>query len=191
MDLYSADMVLISAFVIGVIAGYSVRRARLCLFGSIESLLFGGDTRRIKALAVGLAIAIAITQALIIAGLLERPDDPLSGKPCIMAFHCNRRRHFRVWGWRWWAPAPSDVLVRLGGGDLRSLIAILLIGAVAFASLYGTLTGVRTYLAAKLPLLPPIPADLPMALQLAGIPANRIWLAAAIALCLLVVGSQR
>ena len=72
-------------------------------------------------------------------------------------------------------------LVRLGGGDLRSLVAILLIGAVAFASLYGTLMGARLFLTATLPALPPIPADLPTALERAGLGGSRAWVAAAIA----------
>ena len=71
MDLISSNAILFFAFAIGIIAGFAVRRAKLCTFGAIESLLFGGDARRVKALAAGLGVAIAITQALILAGLLN------------------------------------------------------------------------------------------------------------------------
>jgi uncharacterized membrane protein YedE/YeeE len=185
MDLLSPNTVLVFAFAIGIIAGFSVRRAKLCTFGAIESLLFGGDTRRVKALAAGLGIAIAITQALILAGLLNvQTTQYVSGAASPLAIALGGGI-FGL-GMAFVGTCAFGCLVRLGGGDLRSLVAILLIGAVAFASLYGTLMGARLFLTANLPALPPVPADLPTALELLGIADSRVWVAAAIAGGLLI-----
>ncbi len=178
-------MVLVSAFVIGSFAGYTARRANLCVFGAIESLLFGADTRHVKALAVGLAIAIAITQGLILAGLLNVETTrylSTSASGLAVAFG---GAVFGL-GMALVGTCAFGCLVRLGGGDLRSLVTLLLIGAVAFASLYGTLTGVRLFLAMNLPLLPPIPADLPTALAHAGLRISRAWITVIIAGGLLI-----
>jgi uncharacterized protein len=185
MDFLSTNMVLISAFGIGIVAGFSVRRAQLCLFGAIETLLFGGDARRVKAVAAGLAIAIALTQTLILAGLLNvQTTAYLSGPGSSLAVALGGGL-FGL-GMALVGTCAFGCLVRLGGGDLRSLVAILLIGAIAFASLYGTLMGVRLFLAANLPLTPSIPADLPAAFELAGLRGSRAWVTAVIAGGLLV-----
>lgn len=180
MDVLSPNAVLLLALVIGTIAGFSVRRAQLCLFGALESLLFGGDTRRVKALGLGLGIAIIITQALILAGLLD-----IRGTSYVASASSSLAVAFGGsifgLGMALVGTCAFGCLVRLGGGDLRSLVALLLIGAVAFASLYGTLMGVRLYLAGTLPLLPPLPADLPSALERVGITGSRLWVSAAIA----------
>lgn len=184
MHSFSPSVVLVSALIIGIVAGFSARRAQLCTFGAIETLLFGGDARRVKALAAGLAVAIILTQALILAGLLNAQTSPfVSGtiSPLAIAFGgCVFGLGMALVG-----TCAFGCLVRLGGGDLRSLVAILLIGAVAFASLYGTLMGVRLFLATTLPLLPPVPADLPTALERAGFAGSRAWAALAIAGALL------
>ena len=185
MDLLSQTKILVFAFAIGIIAGFFVRRAKLCTFAAIETLLFGGDARRVKALAAGLGVAIAITQALILAGLLNVETTPyLSGaaSPLAIAFGGS----IFGFGMALVGTCAFGCLVRLGGGDLRSLVAILFIGAVAFASLYGTLMGARLFLTASLPLLPPVPADLSTALELAGLAGGRIWASAAIAGGLLI-----
>ena len=185
MDLLSQNAVLVFAFVSGIIAGFSVRRAKLCTFGAVESLLFGGDTRRVKALAAGLGIAIAVTQALILSGLLDvRTTSYLSVAASPLAIALGGSI-FGL-GMALVGTCAFGCLVRLGGGDLRSLVAILLIGAVAFASLYGTLMGIRLFLTSTLPSLPPMPADLPTALESAGLPGSRVWVAAAIAIALLM-----
>ena len=185
MDLLSPNTVLVFAFSIGIIAGYAVRRAKLCTFGAIESLLFGGDARRVKAIAAGLGIALAITQVLILAGLLNVGTTPyLAGAASPLAIALGGCLF--GFGMALVGTCAFGCLVRLGGGDLRSLVAILLIGAVAFASLFGTLTAARLFLTANLPSLPPVPADLPTALELAGIEGSRAWLSGAVAGGLLI-----
>jgi uncharacterized membrane protein YedE/YeeE len=185
MDLFSQNTVLVFAFAIGIIGGFAVRRAKLCTFGALESLLFGGDARRVKAIAAGLGIAIAITQALILTGLLNVQTTPYisaAASPLAIALGGT----IFGFGMALVGTCAFGCLVRLGGGDLRSLVAILLTGAVAFASLYGTLVGTRLFLTESLPSLPPVPADLPTALELVGLGGSRIWVSAAIACGLLI-----
>ena len=56
---------------IGAIVGFAARRSKLCSMGAIESALVSRDWRRMKVFGLALAIALAGTQALVIAGLFD------------------------------------------------------------------------------------------------------------------------
>ena len=60
-----------AGLLVGAVIGFAVRRARLCTFGALEDALLGGDMRRLKVFGLALAVALAGTQALIVAGGLE------------------------------------------------------------------------------------------------------------------------
>ena len=83
-------------------------------------MLFGGDARRVKAIGAGLGVAIAITQAHS-RGLLNLLTTPyLSGAASPLAIALGGS----IFG-LCMAPVGTwafGCLVRLGGGDLRSLL---------------------------------------------------------------------
>ncbi|MBL8703535.1 MAG: YeeE/YedE family protein [Rhodospirillales bacterium] len=171
-----------SGLIIGIAAGYAMRRSRLCTFAAIEDAALGGDLRRLKAFALALAVALAGTQALVATGLLD---------PRLTAYTPT--------AWPWAGALLGGLLfgtgmalvgtcalgslVRLGGGDLRSLVVLLVFGLVAHATLRGPFTGVRTEFLDRLAL--PLPGlaqgDLATALAAAELPQARM-------LCVLGLG---
>jgi len=177
----------LSGLIIGITIGFAARRAKLCTFAAIEDATIGGDTRRMKVFAVALAIAILGTQALIAAGLLEPRLTP-----------------YVPAAWPWFGALVGGLLfgtgmalvgtcafgslVRLGGGDLRGLVVLLVFGLVAQATLRGVLSAVRTEFldraAVPLPALPQ--GDLPSLMALLGLPQARLVTGLAIAVLLLL-----
>ena len=138
----SAWMPALGGFAIGAAAGFVVRHARLCTFGAIEDALMGGDRRRLKIFALALGIAILGTQALIIGGFLH-PEQTTFTPPALPLVAILIGSVMFGIGMAMVGTCGFGSLVRLGTGDLRSLVVVLVLGATAFAALRGILAGFR------------------------------------------------
>lgn len=142
MDLGSAWLLASSGFAIGAAAGFLVRRARLCSFGAIEDALIGGDTRRLRIFGLALGIAILGTQGMVIGGLLDPSQTSYTPAAMPLIAILLGSVMFGA-GMAMVGTCGFGSLVRLGGGDLRSLVVILVLGACAFAMLRGVMSGFR------------------------------------------------
>ncbi|MEM7422972.1 MAG: YeeE/YedE family protein [Pseudomonadota bacterium] len=127
----------------GMLLGLAARRGRFCTLGAIEDSIYGRDLNRIRMWALALAVSIGGVHASAFAGLIDIsgtlyarvPWNPVSsvlgglmfGYGMAMAGNCG-----------------YGALARLGGGDLRSLVIVIVTGIAAYATLYGPLSGVRT-----------------------------------------------
>jgi uncharacterized membrane protein YedE/YeeE len=127
---------------VGVACGFAVRHARLCTFGAIEDALIGHDYRRAKIFALTLAIALLGTQALIAAGLFAAEDTTYL--PARLAWFgiLTGGLLFGI-GMSLVGTCAFGSLVRVGSGDLRAFVTILVFGAAAYMTLRGTLAGLR------------------------------------------------
>lgn len=132
----------LSGFLIGCAAGYAVHRGRLCSFGAIEDALMGNDWRRIKTFALALAIAIAGAQGLILAGLFDPATTSYVPQNVAIISALAGSILFGL-GMALVGTCAFGSLIRLGSGDLRSLISMLIFGAVAYATLRGVLAPLR------------------------------------------------
>ena len=132
----------LSGFLIGGIAGYAVHRGRLCSFGAIEDAFMGGDWRRMKTFALALAIALAGTQAMVMTGLFDPAQSTYVPSQVAFLSAAIGSLLFGL-GMAFVGTCAFGSLVRLGSGDLRSLISILLFGVVAYATLRGVLSPLR------------------------------------------------
>jgi uncharacterized membrane protein YedE/YeeE len=127
---------------IGCIIGYAGRRGRLCTFGALEDAFLAGNLRRLKVLALALGIAILITQTLIIQGALSL--EAIRYLPTRLAFFSIVLGGLIFgFGMALVGTCAFGSLVRLGGGDLRSLITILVYAVAALAALRGGLAPFR------------------------------------------------
>lgn len=147
-----------SGLLIGLLVGYFTRRARLCSFGAIESALVGQDWRRMKVFGLALGVALLLSQTLALTGLIDPAQSTYA--------------HARV---PWLATAVGAMLfglgmalvgtcafgslIRLGSGDLRSLIVLIVFGAVAYAVLRGVLAPLRIDLFER------VTVDMPASMQ--------------------------
>jgi uncharacterized membrane protein YedE/YeeE len=132
----------------GVVLGLSARLGEFCTLGALESALYGDDQRRLRLWGVVLAVAIFGTHLGASLGFIDIAQsfyhqiawNPLAsifggllfGYGMAMAGNCG-----------------FGALVRFGGGDLRSLVVVVVMGIFAFVALSGPLAPLRNALFAQ------------------------------------------
>jgi hypothetical protein len=128
--------------VTGAICGFAMRKGRLCTFGAIEDWVTAGDSRRLKVFGLALMIALGGTQALILAGLFDPGATTYVPAALPILSVAVGSLLFGI-GMSLVGTCGFGCLIRLGGGDLRAFVVLLVFAAVAFASLRGVLVDVR------------------------------------------------
>ena len=131
--------------VTGVVIGYAVRRARLCSFGAVEDALMAHDWRRMKAFGLALAIAIILTQYMLASGWLDPAKSSYTPLHMPWLSILIGSLLFGL-GMAYVGTCAFGTLVRLGGGDLRGLVTILIFSLAAYAVLRGALAPARIFL---------------------------------------------
>lgn len=135
-------MAALAGLLAGVVLGLSARLGDFCTLGALESALYGDDQRRLRLWGVVLAVAIFGTHLGSSFGLIDIAGsyyheivwNPLAsiaggllfGYGMAMAGNCG-----------------FGALVRFGGGDLRSLVVVVVMGIFAFVALSGPLAPLR------------------------------------------------
>ena len=142
MEPFPAWALCLSGLIVGVIAGFGARRAQLCSFGAIEDALMGGDTRRLRIFGLAAGLAILGTQGLVVAGFLDPDQTTYVGTSFPWLSIPFGGLLFGL-GMALVGTCSFGSLVRLGSGDLRSLIVILVFGVAAYAMLRGVLANFR------------------------------------------------
>jgi hypothetical protein len=128
--------------IIGCVIGYAARRGRLCTFGALEDAFLAGNYRRLKVLALALGIAILLTQLMILSeGLPPETIRYLPTRLALLSITLGGLL-FGI-GMALVGTCAFGSLVRLGGGDLRSLVTVLVYAVAAMAALRGALAPVR------------------------------------------------
>jgi uncharacterized membrane protein YedE/YeeE len=138
----------LAGLIAGVVLGLSARLGDFCTLGALESALYGDDQRRLRLWGVVLAVAIFGTYLGSSLGFIDIGGsiyhqiawDPaasifgglLFGYGMAMAGNCG-----------------FGALVRFGGGDLRSLVVVVVMGVFAFVALSGPLAPLRIALFAQ------------------------------------------
>ncbi|MCB2117214.1 MAG: YeeE/YedE family protein [Rhodobacteraceae bacterium] len=126
----------------GLVLGLAARLGDFCTLGALESAVYGDDQRRLRLWGVVLGVAMIGTFVAEALGIAE---------PTATFYHTVA-----------WNPAASilgglvfgygmamagncgfGALVRFGGGDLRSLVVVVVIGIFAFVTLSGPLAPLR------------------------------------------------
>ena len=190
----SAWMPALSGLVIGTAVGFVVRHAKLCSFGAIEDALMGGDSRRLRVFGLALGIAILGTQALILGRVID-PDLISYTPPALPVVAIAIGSLMFGIGMAMVGTCGFGSLVRLGTGDLRSLIVVIVLGAAAYATLRGVLSGLRIGFLENLSIAMPGGVRSDMASLSSHRLASdvRIWVAisAGLTLCWLALGDRR
>lgn len=129
----------------GIILGLSARLGDFCTLGAIESAVYGADQKRLRLWGIVLGTAIATTWIAEAAGVVNVSAtfyhqidwNPLAsifggllfGYGMALAGNCG-----------------FGALVRFGGGDLRSLVVVVVMGIFGFVALSGPLAPLRILL---------------------------------------------
>jgi hypothetical protein len=169
----------------GAVLGLAARRARFCTLGAIEGALYGADWSGVRMWGVALGVAIFGAFGLAAAGVFDPAD----------TFYLRLE----------WNPAASVVgglmfgygmalagncgfgaLARLGGGDLRAFVVVVVMGISAAMAIGGPTAELRQMLFPPLPADPDAPPQ-SLAYALAGLSGIApAWIGAAIGAALVV-----
>jgi uncharacterized protein len=189
----SGLMQLLGGIAVGAALGFAIQRAKLCTFGAIEDFLMGGDSRRLRVFALALGIAILGTQALVVFGALNPAETTLTPSALPVLSIAIGSVTFGI-GMALVGTCGMGSLVRLGSGDLRSLIVIVILGASAYAMLRGILADFRIMILEPISVALPEPGtDFATLLsRVLGFDARQ-WIAAAagIFLCVVALADMR
>lgn len=129
----------------GVALGLAARVGRFCTLGAIEDALYGSDDRRLRMWGIAIGVAIIGSHLAISYGFLDSAEtayldrvwNPLGtivgglmfGYGTALSGNCG-----------------YGALARLGGGDLRSFVIVLVMGLSAYFVMSGPLAHLRVML---------------------------------------------
>lgn len=130
---------------IGLAFGALVAATNFCTMGGLADWRTLGDTRRLKAWLLAIAVSIAGTQALAAAGTTELSRSMYLAPSLNWLGALLGGGLFGI-GMVYAGGCASRNLARVGGGDLRSLVTLLLIGLFAYMTIGGLLGPVRSAL---------------------------------------------
>lgn len=165
----------------GVVLGLAARMGRFCALGAIEDALYAGSLLRLRMWALAASVAIAGSFLAQATGLFDASASIYLGTPWSPVSTIVGGLMFG-YGMALVGTCGFGALARLGGGDLRALVMVLVIGLSAYMAIGGLTALPRVELTAALAIEP---RGLAHAIGGAtGLPATLIALAVALPLAL-------
>jgi len=129
----------------GVLLGLAARVGRFCTLGAIEDLLYGGSSTRMRMWILAIATAIIGTFSLIGLDLLD-PGESFYFSIRWMPLATVIGGLMFGYGMALAGNCGFGAIARLGGGDLRSFVIVLVMGVSAYVVLAGPLAPLRNWL---------------------------------------------
>jgi len=136
-------------FAIGLVFGFIVYVTNFCTMGSISDILSFGDYRRFRSWLLAGAVAIIGVMVVQSAGIADMADSMYFAPTLTWGAHVVGGLMFGF-GMVFSGGCISRNLVRAGGGDLRSVVVLLITGVFAFMTIGGLLGPLRVSLFAPL-----------------------------------------
>ena len=141
-----AQLVLaVGGLAIGFFFGAIISRTNYCAMGALADIHNFGDTRRLRAWVLAAAVAVAGTQMLVAAGVVDTAKSMYAGASFNWLGHVVGGLIFGI-GMVFAGGCPSRNLARAGAGDLRALMTLMVLGLFAYMSIGGILAPARNSL---------------------------------------------
>ena len=129
----------------GLALGLAARIGRFCTLGAIEDVLYSSDDRRLRMWAIAVGVAVAGAHLAMASGYLDGAEtayldqvwNPLATVIGGLIFG---------YGMALSGNCGYGALARLGGGDLRSLVIVIVMGLSAYVVMSGPLAHLRVWL---------------------------------------------
>lgn len=143
LSLSDAQIAAAIAFAGGIGLGLAARLGRFCTLGAIEDQLYGGNDHRLRMWGLAIGASLLVAFGLMAAGHFEAERTSYLGAP-----GWNPLAHVVGglvfgFGMAWAGNCGFGALARLGGGDLRSFVIVLVMGISAYVVMSGPLSGLR------------------------------------------------
>ncbi len=130
---------------VGVVLGLAGRLGKFCTLGALETAVWGGDQRRLRMWGIVLGVAISGTWAGAALGLIA-PFETIYHQFSWNPWASITGGLLFGYGMAWAGNCGYGALVRLGGGDLRALVVVVVMAIAAYATLAGPLAPLRVQL---------------------------------------------
>jgi len=135
----------IGGLLIGVIFGAVVFKTNYCAMGSLSDIYNFGDFRRFRAWILAAATALLGAQVLHAIGIVALDRSMYLAPTLNWVGNTAGGIVFGI-GMVFAGGCPSRNMARAGGGDVRSLISLIILGLSAFATIGGVFGPLRAWL---------------------------------------------
>lgn len=122
--------------VIGLVFGFTIQRTNFCTMGSISDILSFGDYRRFRSWLLAAAVAIIGVAIIESAGIADMGYSIYVSPNFQWGGHVIGGLLFGI-GMVFGGGCVSKNLARAGGGDLRSLMVLIVIGIAGYMTIGG------------------------------------------------------
>ncbi|WP_416896399.1 MAG: YeeE/YedE family protein [Minwuia sp.] len=153
MELELPILMALCGFALGTVAGLAARGADFCTYRAIEDWFLVGDTARLRTWALAVAVAMIAVQAMFAADI-ARIGESFYLAPSLGWGGAIAGGLLFGWGMAMVGTCGFGILVRLGSGDMRAVLMVLVMGLSAYMAARG-LTAL-----ARVNLLEPLRLDL-------------------------------
>ncbi|WP_309625784.1 YeeE/YedE family protein [Methylibium sp.] len=182
-----ARQVLWAAFGLAVLFGAIAQRTHFCTMGAVSDIVNLGDWTRMRMWVLAIAVAVVGFNGMVALGWLEAGKTIYAG-PQVLWLSALVGGLMFGFGMVLASGCGSKSLVRVGGGNLKSLVVVLVLAVSAFATLKGITAVLRANTVDRLALQLAPGQDLPSLIGSAtgvATPVAAGWLGLAIGAALL------
>jgi uncharacterized membrane protein YedE/YeeE len=136
-------LVVVGGFVLAFIFGAVANRTNFCTMGAVSDVVNMGSWGRMRMWLLAIAVAILGAHALQLAGLIDLSKSIYVRANVMWVSYLAGGFLFGV-GMTLGSGCGSKTLVRLGGGSLKSLVVVIVLGISAYMTLKGLFAIWRT-----------------------------------------------
>lgn len=142
MDWEPVYQVAMLSFLVGIVFGGVVNKTNFCTMGAVSDWVNMGNKGRLRAWFLAIGIAILITQVMIYKGLIDITEAIYLTPNFNWLGYLLGGTLFGI-GMTLASGCANRTLVRVGGGNLKSLVVMIIIGLTAYMSMRGVLSLAR------------------------------------------------
>ena len=178
MVLHSIPEVLMGTligFAGGILLGLAARIGRFCTLGAIEDALYGQNNNRLRMWGTAIGMAVLLVHLALAQGLISTSNSYPLTVPFTPLLTVFGGLLFGL-GMAFSGNCGFGALARLGGGDLRSFVIVLVMGVSAYVTLGGPLSPLRIWLVELLSVQPTTASFSALLSSSTGMPPSYIGL---------------
>jgi uncharacterized membrane protein YedE/YeeE len=172
MELSSlSNTVLWSIFTIAFVFGAIGQKTHFCTMGAVADIVNMGDWSRMRMWLLAIGVAILGAAALHANGTIDLGKSIYRGASFTWLSYLVGGASFGV-GMVFASGCGSKTLIRIGGGNIKSLVVFIVLGLVAYMTMRGILGGLRVNVLETAAITIPGGQDIPNLLTLIGMEAK-------------------
>ena len=152
------------AFLLAAIFGAVGNKTHFCTMGAVSDWVNMGDTSRLRMWLLAMAVALVGSSALHLAGVVDLSKSIYPGPNFTWLSHIVGGFLFGV-GMTLGSGCGSKTLIRVGAGNLKSLVVYIVLGIAAYMTLRGLFGAFRVGVLEKASITLPQGQDLPSLLN--------------------------